>query len=308
MHFFPRQTSVIDVHIYRSSIYAEYFEYPSIPSRIQTILSSGKSSLAFVREKRGGERDGQTKIDPFPLPFSPSFFDSSIPRFPELALRSRAPTNASSSEPCKAVRGREDRRKKGGGQRHPCNHQRLTHSFHPCFPPCFSSSLRALILLPAHTRCRERETYGRIQGRGWERISENYPRRNDRCCSKQIILRGYADVLKEIARWCELVLLDILDSWSVFESDCGREWIKDTRNMGRRMRLMNLLPRKWRGRKGDAAFNLILFSFDSIQKDRSFLSFFLGREERWTPFVERSNLCGSVRKKERGRARLAECS
>lgn len=157
VHFFPRQTSVIDVHIYRSSIYAEYFEYPSIPSRIQTILSSGKSSLAFVREKRGGERGGQTKIDPFPLPFSPSFFDSSIPRFPELALRSRAPTNASSSEPCKAVRGREDRRKKGGGQRHPCNHQRLTHSFHPCFPPCFSSSLRALILLPAHTRCRERE-------------------------------------------------------------------------------------------------------------------------------------------------------
>lgn len=229
MHFSPRQTSVIDVHIYRSSIYAEYFEYPSIPSRIQTILSSGKSSLAFVREKRGGERGGQTKIDPFPLPFSPSFFDSSIPRFPELALRSRAPTNASSSEPCKAVRGREDRKKKGGGQRHPCNHQRLTHSFHPCFPPCFSSSLRALILLPAHTRCREREreTYGRIQGRGWERIPENYPRRNDRCCSKQIILRGYADVLKEIARWTRSVrhfrLLECFREWLWARVDQGYE-------------------------------------------------------------------------------------
>lgn len=109
----------------------------------------------------------------FPLPFSPSFFDSSIPRFPELALRSRAPTNASSSEPCKAVRGREDRRKKGGGQRHPCNHQRLTHSFHPCFPPCFSSSLRALILLPAHTRCRERERHMGVYRGGDER---EYPK------------------------------------------------------------------------------------------------------------------------------------
>ena len=166
MCIFPLDKHPLSMYIFITHRFTEYFEYPSIPSRIQTILSSGKSSLAFVREKRGRERDGQTKIDPFSPPFLSSFFDSSIPRFPELALRSRAPTNASSSEPCKAVRGREDRRKKGGGQRHPCNHQRLTHSFHPCFPPCFSSSLRALILLPAHTRCREREKYGRIQGRG----------------------------------------------------------------------------------------------------------------------------------------------
>lgn len=54
--------------------------------------------------------------------------------------------------------------------------------------------------------------------------------------------------------------------------------------MGRRMRLMNLLPRKWRGRKGDAAFNLILFSFDSIQKDRSFLSFF-SEEKKGEPLL-----------------------
>lgn len=173
MHFSPRQTSVIDVHIYRSSIYAEYFEYPSIPSRIQTILSSGKSSLAFVREKRGRGKRWPNENRPFSPPFLSSFFDSSIPRFPELALRSRAPTNASSSEPCKAVRGREDRRKKGGGQRHPCNHQRLTHSFHPCFPPCFSSSLRALILLPAHTRCRERERHMGVYRGGDER---EYPK------------------------------------------------------------------------------------------------------------------------------------
>lgn len=134
---------------------------------ISSILPFLRESKRFSRPENrpwrscgrneGGKGMAKRKSTLFPLPFSPSFFDSSIPRFPELALRSRAPTNTSSSEPCKAVRGREDRRKKGGGQRHPCNHQHLTHSFHPCFPPCFSSSLRALILLPAHTRCRERE-------------------------------------------------------------------------------------------------------------------------------------------------------
>lgn len=148
---------------------------------ISSILPFLRESKRFSRPENrpwrscgrneGEERGGQTKIDPFPLPFSPSFFDSSIPRFPELALRSRAPTNASSSELCKAVRGRED--KKGGGQRHPCNHQRLTHSFHPCFPPCFSSSLRALILLPAHTRCRERERHMGVYRGGDER---EYPK------------------------------------------------------------------------------------------------------------------------------------
>lgn len=158
--------SLIDLRgIFRVSFHS--FENPN-DSLVRKIVLGVRAG-----ETREGKGMAKRKSTLFPLPFSPSFFDSSIPRFPELALRSRAPTNASSSEPCKAVRGREDRRKKGGGQRHPCNHQRLTHSFHPCFPPCFSSSLRALILLPAHTRCRERERHMGVYRGGDER---GYPK------------------------------------------------------------------------------------------------------------------------------------
>ena len=41
-----------------------------------------------------------------------------------------------------------------------------------------------------------------------------------------------------------------------------------------------LASSKVKGEGKETAFNLILFSFDSIQKDRSFVSFFFGREER----------------------------
>lgn len=165
--------------------------YIFIHHRFTRNISCVSSILPFLRESKrfsrpenrpwrscgrneGGKGVAKRKSTLFPLPFSPSFFDSSIPRFPELALRSRAPTNASSSEPCKAVRGREDRRKKGGGQRHPCNHQRLTRAvpsipvFLPVFPP-----LCALWFSCPPTRDAERERHMGVYRGGDER---GYPK------------------------------------------------------------------------------------------------------------------------------------